>query len=100
MEVLAARHPTSGPTRLTDQRGHGLDEGPHGPRSPKVLIPPAARDQPDHSSPTQFPTEPARRRHGLDEELTRSGHSQYSPAGRPGPAIRARRRSPKRAEGP
>jgi hypothetical protein len=31
MEVLDARHPTSGSSRLTDQRAHRLDKGLDGP---------------------------------------------------------------------
>src|SRR4029453_5151054 len=99
MEVLAARHPTSGSTRLTDQQAHGLDEGHDTPEATKVLTPPAARDQPDPPTPPTKQPEAARQGHGLDEELTSSGHGRYSPAGRPGPPIRARRRSPQRAAG-
>jgi len=51
MEVLAARHPTSGSNRLTGQQAHGLDEGHDTPKVTKVLIPPAARNQPDPNKP-------------------------------------------------
>src|SRR4029453_17241362 len=92
--------PTSGSTRLTDQQAHGLDEGHDTPEATKVLIPPAARDQPHPTRPPPTQRERARGGHGLDEGLPSPGHGRYSPAGRPGPPIRARRRSPRRAAGP